>query len=82
MVEYRGKGREIGHSSRRNQKLIKEWMIHAGLPSKSLKQQEKFVNIPADKREASQGLPVLYIFLGLVITMLVVGLVLLFTQYY
>lgn len=79
MVEYRGKGREISHGSRKSQKLIKEWIIHAGLPSKSLKQQGKFVNIPAGKRETSQGLRVLYILLGLFITMLVVGLVLFFT---
>ena len=82
MVEYRGKGREISHSSRKNQKLVKEWIIHAGLPSKSLKQQGKFANIPADKKETNQGLRVLYILLGLVITVLVVGLVLFFTQYY
>jgi len=82
IVEYRGRGREISRSSRKNQKLIKEWIIHAGLPSTSIKQREKFVNVPADKRETRQGLRILYILLGLFITMLVVGLVLFFTQYY
>ncbi len=82
IVEYRGKGREISHSSsRKNQKLIKEWIIHADLPSKSLRQQGEFVNIPADRRETRKRPRVLYILLGLVITMLTVGLVLLLTQY-
>jgi len=82
IIEYRGRGREISRSSRKNQKLIKEWIIHAGLPSTSMKQREKFVNVPADKRETRQGRGILYILLGLFITILVVGLVLFLTQYY
>jgi DNA-directed RNA polymerase subunit RPC12/RpoP len=82
IVEYRGRGRKISRSSRKNQKLIKEWIIHAGLPSTSMKQREKFVNVPADKRETRQGRGILYILLGLFITILVVGLVLFLTQYY
>ncbi len=82
IVEYRGRGREISRSSRKNQKLIKEWITHAGLPSTSMKQREKFVNVPADKRETRQGLRILYILLGLFVTILVVGLVDFFTQYY
>ncbi len=82
IVEYRGRGRKISRSSRKNQKLIKEWIIDADLPSTSMKQREKFVNVPADKRETRQGLGILYILLGLFITILAVGLLLFFTQYY
>ncbi len=82
IVGYRGMEWEISRSSRKNQKLIKEWIIHAGLPSTSMKQREKFVNAPADKRGTRQGLGILYILLGLFIIILVVGLMLFFTQYY
>ncbi len=82
IVAYRGKGQEINRSSRKYQKLIKEWIIHAGLPSTSMKEREKFVNVPIDKKETRQGFGILHILLGLFITILVVGLVLFLTQCY
>jgi len=82
IVEYRGKGQEISRGSKSNKKLIKQWIRHANLPGTSRKQQEKFINAPTDKGKTRQGLRVLYILLGLFITILVVGLVLLFIQYY
>jgi len=82
IVEYRGRGREMSGGGKSNKKLMEQWIIHADLPSNSLKQQGKFINVSADKGETRQGLRVLYILLGLFITMLVVGLVLFFTQYY
>jgi len=82
IVEYRGRGRKMRGGGKSNKKLMEQWIKHADLPSTSLKQREKFINVPADKGETRQGLRVLYILLGLFITMFVVGLVLFFTQYY
>ena len=70
---------------KREGKLLKQWKEHGYLTSEAVEQQENFKNsenVAPDRDRIKRRLRVLYILLGFSIIILVVGLVLLFIQYY
>jgi len=82
LAEHSGKGREMSDRRKREEKLIKQWKEHGYLTPESMEQQENSENVAPDKDRIKRRLRVLYILLGFGIIILVVGLVLLFIQYY
>jgi len=72
----------MNDSRKREEKLLKQWKEYGDIPPESAEQQDNSENVPVDTDRKKRRLRVLYILLGFSIIILVVGLVLLFIQYY